>query len=259
MIAQVTSAVAAHLAAGSLLLTAMLGLAHRLPVGFVRFCTAACAALALFAALLDPSGLAVRIVWAGLGLVSFGWYLTTRAFPTAAGIGRASSILAAAATAAAIAYSALTHAGSAPCWLAVGGSASSSLLLGAVTVTMVLGHWYLVDTSLSIAPLADGARWFAAAVLTRWSEVAAALVYGGWETLRVGRPADWILSTNGLFFLFRSLMGLGAPLVLAGLVWQTVRIRSTQSATGLLYVALILVLFGELVAEFLHVLTGYPL
>jgi hypothetical protein len=259
VIAQVTSAIAAHLAAGSIFLTAMLGLTHRLPAGFVRFCTAACAALALLAALLDPSSLSGRLVWAGLALVSFGWYLASRLSPTAGGLARALSLIAAAAAAAAIVLSAYSDSSSLPFWLAVVGSASASLLLGAVTVTMVLGHWYLVDTSLSIAPLADGARWFAAAVLARWGAVAATLIYGGWATLRVGRLADLIFSTSGLFFLFRSLMGLGAPLVLAGLIWQTVKIRSTQSATGLLYVTLVLVLFGELVSEFLHVLTGYPL
>ncbi len=59
--------------------------------------------------------------------------------------------------------------------------------------------------------------------------------------------------------MFRSLMGLAAPLMLSVLIWQTVKMRSTQSATGLLYVALILVLFGELVSQFLLVRTGYPL
>jgi hypothetical protein len=259
MIAQVTSAIAAHLAIGSLFLTAILGLVHRIPPGFVRFVTAAAGALALFAALFDPTSLLVRLVWAGLALVSFGWQVTTRRLPTAARVGTALSLLVAAAALAALFVSASATPGPAPRWLAVAGSASSSLLLGAVAVTMILGHWYLVDTSLSIAPLAHGARWFAAAVVARWVEVSVALGSGGWATLRVGRPADLILATNGLFFLFRALMGLGAPLVLAGLVWQTVKIRSTQSATGLLYVALILVLFGELVSEFLQVLTGYPL
>ena len=124
---------------------------------------------------------------------------------------------------------------------------------------MVLGHWYLVDTRLAITPLKSGAWWFWVALIARWSAVGAVLLYGGWEVLRVSRAADLLLSTNGLFFSFRSLMGLAAPLLLAGLIWQTVKIRSTQSATGLLYVALILVLFGELVSQFLLVATGYPL
>ena len=43
-------------------------------------------------------------------------------------------------------------------------------------------------------------------------------------------------------------MGFAGPVVAAILAWKTVRIRSTQSATGILYVAMILVLFGELTA-----------
>jgi hypothetical protein len=124
---------------------------------------------------------------------------------------------------------------------------------------MVLGHWYLVDTSLSIAPLRDGALWVSVAVVARWAAVFAALSFGGWEMLRITRLPDVIFSTNGLFFLFRSLTGLAAPLLLSVLVWQTVKIRSTQSATGLLYVLLILVLFGELISSFLRIATGHPL
>lgn len=262
MIGQVTSALAAHLAAGSLFLTAMLGLAHRLPPAFTRFCTAACASLAFVAVLVHPSPLVVRLAWMSLALVSLGWYLAERLSPTSlasSGARKVLAIVAALAAVAAVVESAWVEPGFVPGWLAVAGGSSSSLLLGAVTVSMVLGHWYLVDTGLSIAPLASGTRWFAAAVLARWAQVGAVLFYGGWRVLHVGRPADLIFSTTGLFFLFRSLMGLGAPLILAGLVWQTVKIRSTQSATGLLYVALILVLFGELVSAFLQVLTGYPL
>ena len=41
-------------------------------------------------------------------------------------------------------------------------------------------------------------------------------------------------------------MGFAGPVLAAILAWKTVQIRSTQSATGILYVALALVLFGEL-------------
>jgi hypothetical protein len=41
-------------------------------------------------------------------------------------------------------------------------------------------------------------------------------------------------------------MGFAGPALATILAWKTVQIRSTQSATGILYVALALVLFGEL-------------
>lgn len=232
---------------------AALALKNQLPPSFVRFCAASAAGAAVLAGLLGsgPS----QWIWLGFAVVSGLWYAALRR-----GGGARKPVAVAAAglsMMASIAYS-LGATGTSH-GLAVAGAMSSSLLLGAVTVTMILGHWYLVDTRLSISPLRDGARWFSIAVALRWVAVALVLLYGGWEVLRVSRAADLIFSTNGLFFLFRSLMGLAAPLLLSVLIWQTVKMRSTQSATGLLYVAMILVLFGELVSQFLLVRTGYPL
>jgi hypothetical protein len=255
MIGQVTSALAAHLAAGGILLAALLSLFHRLPVGFLRFCAASSSILSAFAAVPSSSPASVRLAWTGLSIVGAIWYGSLRIrggnLKPVALLAVAAAILAPVLTAGAGA--------SGPEWVAILGSLSSALLLGAVAVTMVLGHWYLVDTSLSIAPLRDGARFVSLAVAARWVAVFAALSFGGWEMLRVARTADIMFSTNGLFFLFRSLMGLGAPLLLAVLIWQTVKIRSTQSATGLLYVLLVLVLFGELISSFLRVATGHSL
>jgi hypothetical protein len=254
LIAQVTATLASHLAAGSLLLAAVLSLFHRLPLGFLRFCASSSAILAALAAFPSSSPDHVRLLWALVAVVAALWRLSLRgeaSGKTMAIVSAVTSVLVLVGTA--------SPGIRAEAWVAAVSSLSSALLLGAVTVTMVLGHWYLVDTSLSIAPLRDGARFVSLAVAARWAAVAATLAFGGWEMLRIGRAADVILSTNGLFFLFRGLMGLGAPLLLAFLIWQTVKIRSTQSATGLLYVLLVLVLFGELISSFLRFTTGYPL
>ncbi len=253
MIGSVTALLASHLAVGGLFVTAVLALTNKLPESFLRFCAASAAGAAALAGFVDPGP--TRWVWLGFALVSGIWYGLLR---SSRGVQKPVVAIVAIASAAAPVLSAVVSSESAP-GLAIAGAVSSSLLLGAVTVTMILGHWYLVDTSLSISPLRDGALWFSIAVALRWGTVLLVLGYGGWEVLRVSRAADFILSTNGLFFLFRSLMGLAAPLLLAVLIWQTVKMRSTQSATGLLYVALVLVLFGELVSQFLLVLTGYPL
>jgi hypothetical protein len=255
MMAQVAAGLASHLAAGGLFLAAALSLFHRLPLGFLRFCAGSSALLAAFAALPGSSPLRVRLAFVALSLAAGIWYVTL----TATGASRKPIALQAAAAAALVSALTAGAGASTETWVAVLSSLSAALLLGAVAVTMVLGHWYLVDTSLSIAPLRDGALWVSLAVVARFVAVAAALLFGGWEILRIGRAADIMFSTNGLFFLFRALMGLGAPLLLAGLIWQTVKIRSTQSATGLLYVLLILVLFGELISSFLRVATGHPL
>lgn len=256
MLWSVTALLASHLAAGGSFVCSILALTHALPASFLRFCAASAAGLAVVAGLLESDN--GSWIWFGFALVSGAWYLTLRGGKGTGKTAPAMAVLAAAASAAAPILHALT-ASSGDRGLAILGAISSSLLLGAVTVTMVLGHWYLVDTSLSISPLKQGARWLSIAVALRWATVLLVLVYGGWEVLRISRAADLIFSTNGLFFLFRSLMGLAAPLLLSVLIWQTVKIRSTQSATGLLYVAMILILFGELVSQFLLVRTGFPL
>jgi hypothetical protein len=51
-------------------------------------------------------------------------------------------------------------------------------------------------------------------------------------------------------------MGVLGPLVATVLAWKTVEIRSTQSATGILYIAMMFVLFGELGALILARDTG---
>jgi hypothetical protein len=50
--------------------------------------------------------------------------------------------------------------------------------------------------------------------------------------------------------------GLAVPLAIAVMAWRTARIRSLDSATGLLYILAALVLTGEIVARTLYFLTG---
>jgi hypothetical protein len=57
----------------------------------------------------------------------------------------------------------------------------------------------------------------------------------------------------------RILFGIVGPFSLTYFIWKTVEIRSTQSATGILYVQLFLVLAGELLAKYLRVAAGLPL
>jgi hypothetical protein len=51
----------------------------------------------------------------------------------------------------------------------------------------------------------------------------------------------------------RWIIGLVGPAILAWMVWQTARIRATQSATGILYAAVIMVFLGELLGELIGV------
>jgi hypothetical protein len=52
------------------------------------------------------------------------------------------------------------------------------------------------------------------------------------------------------------LFGLAAPAVLGYLTWATARIRSTQSATGILYVDFFTVVVGEMLASYVLLSAG---
>ncbi len=257
MISSVAALLAARLAGGVLIAGAVIALRHPAPPAYTRFLLAgAGGALALAAAAgrnRPEAALLVVLVLAVAGL----WAACRPAPGRESGrFGDRPRLLAALmillGLAAALASPALGG-GPAPASLT---ALAGALLAGSTAATMTLGHWYLVDTALSIRPLASGAALFLGAAGLRAAVAAGFLVSGGYLALRLGSPADLIYSTTALFFSFRTVTGLLAPLTLAALVRATVRIRSTQSATGLLYVALILVLFGELTAIFLELLTG---
>jgi hypothetical protein len=54
-------------------------------------------------------------------------------------------------------------------------------------------------------------------------------------------------------------LGFLGPLVLAWMAWQAAKIRSTQSATGILYVVVIFCFLGEMTSQLLLSTTGYAL
>jgi hypothetical protein len=55
-----------------------------------------------------------------------------------------------------------------------------------------------------------------------------------------------------LWLPVRWLVGFGGPLLLGWMAWRCAGIRSTQSATGILYVVVVLCFIGELTGELLH-------
>jgi protein NrfD len=137
---------------------------------------------------------------------------------------------------------------------------TSALLLGAAVSAMVLGHYYLVVLDLPIAALRRLTVLLIAALVLRGVVVGFVLaspVHAGYEEARAIAVGLW--SPDGIFVWMRLLFGIAGPLSLVYFIWKTVEIRSTQSATGILYVQLFLVLAGELLAKYLRVAAGFPL
>jgi hypothetical protein len=120
---------------------------------------------------------------------------------------------------------------------------ASAFLLGSTLTAMLLGHYYLTAPAMSIAPLRQFVRFMAAGLVARTAFAAFMLAFwwsGQAEVGEVGR------SISPLFLAIRWGMGIGGVALATWLSWETVKIRSTQSATGILYIAMTLVLFGEL-------------
>jgi len=139
-------------------------------------------------------------------------------------------------------------------WTAAG-ALLGGLLFGAVLLTMNLGHWYLISRSLPFRLLARGAALFAALAVGRAALLAIAVAIA---PRREALASLLSLERDALFFLFRILWGIVGPLALSYFIWKTAGMRSNQAATGLLYVALVFVLIGELLSSYLTVATGFP-
>jgi hypothetical protein len=141
----------------------------------------------------------------------------------------------------------------------LGAALTSAILLGAAFSAMVLGHFYLVVLDLPIVALRRLTVLLAAGLAARAVMVGVALfaVAGAFDAAAAVAAGRW--DNDGLFVWMRLLFGIAGPLSLIGFVWKTVEIRSTQSATGILYVQLFLVMSGELLATYLRVSAGFPL
>ena len=169
---------------------------------------------------------------------------------------------------------------------------SSGLLLGGFFAGQFLGHWYLNVPGMHIVELKRVMKFLFAGLIVKTLEV------GYWLSQRflgdgvgsavdaMGRPlgddisnTEFLLQLNpnhsvfslegdlwlglgsyGLILLsMRVLWGVIAPWVLALMIQKTVNMRSTQSATGILYAACVMVLVAEATALYLGQVLGINL
>lgn len=128
-----------------------------------------------------------------------------------------------------------------PPWIS---AALGAGVLGAVTAGMLLGHAYLTHVTMPIDPLRRLSRVVAATVLLKAAWTAANLAASR-EVLNADGPqATWLWLMLGLR-IGVGLLGLG---VLAYMIHDCVRLRNTQSATGILFIAMVFAFLGELSA-----------
>ena len=134
---------------------------------------------------------------------------------------------------------------------------AGTLALGAVSVSMVWGHWYLTEGSLPSWPLRDLAWILIGALVFQTLVVAVNLVIPVRSTPTPANPVDVSLFANPALYL-RLGVGIVFPVILAVLSLKTTHIKAMQSATGLLYICMGAVFAGEVLAKGLMFLTGRP-
>ncbi|MCH7596170.1 MAG: hypothetical protein IID35_06380 [Planctomycetes bacterium] len=140
-------------------------------------------------------------------------------------------------------------------------------VLGAITVAWLLGHAYLTATKMTIAPLRHFSRILTWAIVARIAFLLISVGLAWW----VGRdaqplsanPAPWnivtLLYQSWLIVSLRVGVGLVGVGVFAFMVRDCVRLRATQSATGILYFASVFAYIGELACQQLIREWGWPI
>jgi hypothetical protein len=129
---------------------------------------------------------------------------------------------------------------------------AGGMALGSALAGLSLGHWYLVSPTLSIRPLIQLTFLCLGALVVQMVLLPLLLFLPG-------APADRVQALFSEYLVFlgvRVVFGLLVPLAATVMTWRTARIRSLDSATGLLYIVAALILAGEIAARTLFFLTG---
>jgi hypothetical protein len=140
-------------------------------------------------------------------------------------------------------------------WIA--SAAASSLLLGSVTAAMLLGHSYLVSPTMAIDPLKRLVAIVGCSLVTRVVLAGAGLL--GLTTSLGNGSAPRFDTMSWSLLAARWVIGLLGPAIIAWMAWQTTKIRSTQSATGILYAGVSLTYLGEVTGQLLSAQSGFAL
>jgi hypothetical protein len=225
------------------------------PAGFFRVNMLVVLGLATFAALVSgqvlpgigwllPAAAAVT-AW----MASVAWF-AERSRPGLVLCVTAALLLAAATAAVHLASTGVPAAATAGGWAGAAATVAAALLSGLVTGltvhAMLLGHWYLNAPGMRV----DVLRRMIDVALIAWAvqlavAVAAAVPAG------TGAAAGAGGTTTMALMSLRWLAGLAGLPVLLWLSRKTLDIPNTQSATGILYVACLAAILGELTAQLL--------
>jgi len=135
----------------------------------------------------------------------------------------------------------------------------SALLLGSVTVGMLIGHWYLIDTGQSLDPFIRIYKFFVFSLIAQCVLFALfpVLLHFLWVSSTV-KAMEQPWRKHSTLLVTRVIVGQCATLVLSWMIWRTLLIPHTMAATGLFYIALLGVFVGEILGRQIIALTALP-
>lgn len=136
---------------------------------------------------------------------------------------------------------------------------SSALLLGMSNFAMMLGHYYLVVPKLSEEPLIYCLYIFWTVFFFKIMASLSVIFTTAAPFLEEGTQLGDGYTFNWLFISMRYLWGYVAPLILSLFTFRLCKLRSTQSATGVLYIIEFFVIVGEIVSIYLMAKHGLAL
>lgn len=147
-----------------------------------------------------------------------------------------------------------------PTWSVLGPGLTlfaGAVTLGAVTVAMIWGHWYLVNPRLREEPLNEMTLLTLGALVAELAIIAINASVPAGEELASDALLAVDLPENPAFWL-RVGVGLIFPAILAYMAYKSSTERAMMSATGLLYIAVGAVLAGEALGRGLLFVTAAP-
>lgn len=134
-------------------------------------------------------------------------------------------------------------------------SLSSVMFLGSVTYAMIMGHWYLVTPRLSEKPLiyATYFTWFFLLIKLVWTVVGVTenLSFFDQFTREGGGYAF-----NWLMLSMRTVGGYFVLGIMSIFAYKLIKMRSIQSATGMLYAMTFFIFISELISMFMFLNYG---
>ena len=179
------------------------------------------------------------------------------AFRSICGVSGAAAVLAAAVAASANLTQEPPHRFAAA--VTMTGQACGAFLLGSITIAWLLGHAYLTATKMTIAPLRHFSRLLSLAVTLRIAFLLVSLAVAWWVSADAQTPLVAQFGRAWLILTLRIVVGLLSVGLFTYMVADCVRLRSTQSATGILYFGSVFAYVGELANLQLIAQYGWPL